>query len=42
MVSQGALTTIESRRMVAEPIRIGDLPNEAGEISGSSDKAIQH
>lgn len=29
------LTTVESRRMVAEPIRIGDLPNQKGEISGS-------
>ena len=29
------ITTVESRRMVAEPIRVGDLPNDKGDISGS-------
>ena len=29
------LTSVESRRMVAEPVRIGDLPNSDGHINGS-------
>lgn len=28
------LTSIESRRMVAEPVRVGDMPNTSGEIKG--------
>lgn len=35
-----ALTTVQKDNMVAEPVRVGDLPNQEGKISGGQAKRI--